>query len=66
MAEKLNGKVVVVTGTPRKYTIHVTGMKAEESESACEKVTTEVQGQVKRLKIDRPLVLGSHNTAGLP
>ena len=55
LAEKLNGKVVVVTGTPRKYTIHVTGMKADESESARDKVTTEVHSQVKRLKINGPL-----------
>ena len=55
LAEKLNGKVVVVTGTPRNYHIHVTGMKAEESESAREKATTEVYGQVKRLKINGPL-----------
>jgi hypothetical protein len=51
LAETLEGKPVVVTGTPRKYAIHVTGMKAEESATATEKVTTEVQGQIRRLKI---------------
>lgn len=55
LAEKLNGKVVVVTGTPRKYAIHVACMKAEESESPREKVTTEAHAQVKRLKIYGPL-----------
>jgi hypothetical protein len=52
LASKLNGKPVVVTGTPREYAIHVTGLKAEASATTTEKVTTEVQGQIKRLKID--------------
>jgi hypothetical protein len=51
LAEKLVDRAVVVTGTPRQYAIHVTGMKPQESASATEKVTMEVQGRLERLKI---------------
>jgi hypothetical protein len=52
LAEMLKGKVVVVTGTPMKLTVLVSGMKAADpKEGHGEYAKVKVTGQVKRLKV---------------
>jgi hypothetical protein len=46
--ERLEGKAVIVTGTPVGFAIRVTGLKADDSGTTTEKATVEARGQVKR------------------
>jgi hypothetical protein len=46
LASKLDGRSVIVTGTRSGEVVHVTGLKADESDYAKEKVAVEIQGQL--------------------
>jgi hypothetical protein len=53
LAEKLDGKTVVVTGKPINCAVVVASMKADETEPANGKATAEIKGQIKRLRVAR-------------